>query len=214
MFVAVTASFADRYWVGGTGNWNDTAHWTATSGSTVTGASVPGTTDNVYFDGSSGTGNCLINAAVSVLGFSLNNHNITILQQTFAMTFGVNTIGGAASNGVFNDGTFTGGSAAILCSGNLTIGANAKFMSTTVSMTIGGNFTLTDGGTFTHNSGTVAFSPNTYPILQHIVTGATFNNLTFTNTSYPLTFTSAATGAGTFTPAAGTTTIFNGFCRG
>ena len=41
-----------RYWVGGTGNWNDTAHWSDTSGG-ASGFSVPGTTDNVIFDANS-----------------------------------------------------------------------------------------------------------------------------------------------------------------
>lgn len=45
---------ADRYWVGGTGNWNttDTSHWSATSGG-ASGASVPATGDNVFFDSAS-----------------------------------------------------------------------------------------------------------------------------------------------------------------
>lgn len=46
---------ANRYWVGGTGNWSDTAHWSATSGG-ASGASAPIETDDVFFDGSSGTG--------------------------------------------------------------------------------------------------------------------------------------------------------------
>lgn len=42
---------ADRYWVGGTGTWDstDTNVWSTTSGS-GSGASVPTSTDNVFFD--------------------------------------------------------------------------------------------------------------------------------------------------------------------
>lgn len=42
---------ADRYWVGGSGNWNntDTTNWSATSGG-AGGASVPTNVDNVFFD--------------------------------------------------------------------------------------------------------------------------------------------------------------------
>ena len=40
---------ADRFWVTGGGNWTDTANWAATSGGTP-GASVPTTSDNVFFD--------------------------------------------------------------------------------------------------------------------------------------------------------------------
>ncbi|WP_343703286.1 Calx-beta domain-containing protein [Chitinophaga sp.] len=41
------------YWVGGAGNWNDKAHWSATSGGPG-GACVPFITDNVIFDANSG----------------------------------------------------------------------------------------------------------------------------------------------------------------
>ncbi len=43
---------ADRYWVGGTGNWSSSSHWSATSGGGG-GASVPTSADNVHFDGQS-----------------------------------------------------------------------------------------------------------------------------------------------------------------
>jgi hypothetical protein len=46
---------ANRYWVGGTGNWSDnTNHWSATSGGSP-GASKPTSADNVYFDENSFT---------------------------------------------------------------------------------------------------------------------------------------------------------------
>jgi hypothetical protein len=46
-----TAKPADstRYWVGGTGNWNDTARWSTSSGG-VSGASLPRSHDDVVFD--------------------------------------------------------------------------------------------------------------------------------------------------------------------
>lgn len=46
-----TAKPADstRYWVGGTGNWNDTARWSTSSGG-AGGASLPRSHDNVVFD--------------------------------------------------------------------------------------------------------------------------------------------------------------------
>lgn len=56
---------AARYWIGGTGNWNDTAHWSATSGG-VSGASVPTMNDDVYFDSNSGTGTVTVNAIANM----------------------------------------------------------------------------------------------------------------------------------------------------
>ena len=45
---------ADRYWVGGTGNWSNTARWSTSSGGPG-GASVPTASDNVIFDSLSHT---------------------------------------------------------------------------------------------------------------------------------------------------------------
>ncbi|MEO8147362.1 MAG: hypothetical protein ABI723_06985, partial [Bacteroidia bacterium] len=47
-----TISFAsDYYWVGGTGNWSDYGtHWATTSGGVIFHTTVPGPTDDVYFD--------------------------------------------------------------------------------------------------------------------------------------------------------------------
>ena len=39
----------ELYWVGGSGSWDDPAHWSETSGGPG-GADVPGPTDDVYFD--------------------------------------------------------------------------------------------------------------------------------------------------------------------
>ena len=48
-----SAAGAARYWVGGSGDWNDPNHWSATSGG-ATGACIPTVYDDVYFDGGSG----------------------------------------------------------------------------------------------------------------------------------------------------------------
>jgi hypothetical protein len=45
----------NRYWVGGTGDWDSTTKWSASSGG-ASGASVPTAFDKVFVDTSSGTG--------------------------------------------------------------------------------------------------------------------------------------------------------------
>lgn len=45
---------ANRYWVGNLGSWNDTAHWSTTSGG-AGGASAPGPDDDVIIDANSFT---------------------------------------------------------------------------------------------------------------------------------------------------------------
>ena len=45
----------DYYWIGGSGNWSDAAHWSLTSGGTANPAGcIPGTTNNVFFNSQSG----------------------------------------------------------------------------------------------------------------------------------------------------------------
>jgi hypothetical protein len=52
---------AARYWVGTTGDWTDTAHWSATSGG-AGGASVPTSADAVTVNASSGTNPSITNS--------------------------------------------------------------------------------------------------------------------------------------------------------
>ncbi len=50
-----TSAPIDLYWVGGTGNWDDSTHWSTISGG-YGGACVPTVNDNVFFDANSFTG--------------------------------------------------------------------------------------------------------------------------------------------------------------
>ena len=61
---------ASRFWVaGGTGSWvsADTSNWSATSGG-ASGASVPGTADDVFFDANSGAGTATKAASALTIG--------------------------------------------------------------------------------------------------------------------------------------------------
>ena len=53
-FVFTASTGGARYWVGGAGDWNDSAHWSNTSGG-VGGACVPTVSNDVYFDANSFT---------------------------------------------------------------------------------------------------------------------------------------------------------------
>lgn len=48
----MTTSATDLYWIGGSGNWNDALHWSATSGG-VSACIIPNPTTDVHFDGNS-----------------------------------------------------------------------------------------------------------------------------------------------------------------
>jgi len=73
---------ATRYWVGGSGSWNATTNWSATSGG-AGGASIPISTDDVVFDANSG----LTAGAVSTCNIAFTINNLTI---TTNATVGIN----------------------------------------------------------------------------------------------------------------------------
>ena len=60
---------ANRYWVGGTGTWDNasTTNWSATTGG-ASGASAPTTADTVFFDTNSGTAVTVTVAATATGG--------------------------------------------------------------------------------------------------------------------------------------------------
>lgn len=64
---------ASRFWVGNGGNWTDTAHWSTVSGGS-SGASVPNSTDDAFFDANSFSS---ANQTVSLLSGSCQNLNFT-----------------------------------------------------------------------------------------------------------------------------------------
>lgn len=127
---------ADRYWVGGSGNWSDTNRWAASSGGTP-GASVPTSADNVIFDAASngaGTGAF----TVTVDGTSASPSRCA--------DFSTGGAGGAL------DGAMTlsmGATAQLDCYGSMTIPATNFSFSTTSGAVI--NFSTTGSSTLTSN---------------------------------------------------------------
>lgn len=80
---------ADRYWVGGTGNWSDTARWSTTSGGSG-GASVPTSADDVFFDNNSaaGTFTVTIDTNSSCLNFDASGITNSARKMTLTPTTG------------------------------------------------------------------------------------------------------------------------------
>lgn len=90
---------ANRYWVGGSGTWNtsNTANWSGSSGGSG-GASVPTSSDYVFFDGNSGSGTVTLDYLYNYLpcaGISKNNGllSLTPASNTYgiSITAGPNT---------------------------------------------------------------------------------------------------------------------------
>ncbi len=108
---------------------------------------------------------------LDLAGFALSTGTLTVAAAgTVVQGAGIIT----ASN-ISNAGTFTGGSAAITVSGNVTL-AGGTFTSTSGTLTVSGDWTHTAGGTFNHNSGTVVAAGNSLP--WDVAGTETFNNFT------------------------------------
>jgi len=90
---------ADRYWVGGgsTSDWNavgDT-NWSATSGG-ANNASVPTSSDNVYFDSNSGVGTSVLSANITIRSLNCTGFTGT-LQHNSGITLSIGDSAAGAS---------------------------------------------------------------------------------------------------------------------
>jgi len=110
---------ADRYWVGGTANWDGTAgtKWSSTSGG-AGGASVPTTADDVFFDAASGAN---------------------------TVTIATGNTGAKSINCTGFTGTLAG-SAAISVAGSITLNATMGFTYNSGNITISGSGTIISAG--------------------------------------------------------------------
>jgi hypothetical protein len=81
---------ADRYWVGGTANWDATAgsKWATTSGG-AGGAAVPTSSDRVFFDGNSGASTVTVATATA----NCSDFDTTGFTGTLAGSIGINFFG-------------------------------------------------------------------------------------------------------------------------
>lgn len=152
---------ASRYWVGGTANWDATAglKWSATSGG-AGGASAPTLTDDVFFDGNSGTGTVTITAIANVRSINFTGFAGTFAGSS-AMTLGYGAAAGGVALRLSSSMTWT---ATGLITNSHTAGsyvmdfagksiANAITISGTGGATLGSS--VTTAGAFTHSGGTL-----------------------------------------------------------
>jgi gliding motility-associated-like protein len=86
LFIASSLFAGDKYWVGGSGNWNDAAHWAETFEGKG-GAAIPGVNDNVFIGSfPAGRDTILINGTAICNDLSVNleegrgKGNVTVLK--------------------------------------------------------------------------------------------------------------------------------------
>jgi hypothetical protein len=144
---------AARFWVsGGNGNINSTTNWSATSGG-ASGASVPGSADDVNFD-ANGNSNATINVSATWLSLTITSGYTATITHNAVLT--------------------------IASGGSLTLGANYTIAGSS-SMTISGNNTLTSNGKTWPNSMTFVNS-GTRTLIGNFVIGGTLTISTSTTT--------------------------------
>ena len=207
-----------RYWVNGTGNWNDTTKWALTSGG-AGGNSIPNSTRNAIFDANSGTGTVTINVAASCYNFDCS-----------AASGGLSglNISGGNSITVYNNAdlssSFSGYSNQLImrCSSGRTIYLNTNNNNLACQVTIYGTGSvilknnLTTSSYLYHDAGTfdTKFGINSYNVTcayyYNTASNATTLNLnssTFTCTSKNPSNIAWLSGYSTFTLNAGTSSI-------
>jgi hypothetical protein len=184
---------ADKFWVGGTGNWDaTTTHWSLTSGGAA-GAAVPTAADNVYFDANSNGGTVTVNTATRVcLSLSFRGTSGTSdFTGTFAQSgTGSITISGGLTLSASTTYSYAGaitfnGSAnfnitsngAIWVGSNITINATGILFTFTDAFVTTGILTITSGALYNSVSvsiGTLSITSNS------LLRGITTPNLYFT----------------------------------
>ncbi|MFZ2905487.1 MAG: T9SS type A sorting domain-containing protein [Cyclobacteriaceae bacterium] len=120
----------NRFWIAGaTGNWNDPANWSTTSGG-AGGASVPGAGNAAIFN-ANGLGNCNLDIAPTVGGITVNGYTGTIdLTGNNLTTTGTN---------LFTTGTISnsGGAAAVTLNTTVTTTFNGTLFNANVNGSTG-----------------------------------------------------------------------------
>lgn len=180
---------ANRYWVGGTANWDGTAgtKWATSSGG-LGGASVPTSADDVFFTNLS-TGTCTISAGNT----GAKSINCTGFTGTIAGTAAITVAGSVtlvAGMTYTYTGTLTISATATLTSGGKTHGSITLSAGT---LTLGDACTLGATNTFTLTAGTIAL--NTFTLSTGIFSSSNSNtrSITFGSANIALTSTTAAT---------------------
>ncbi|WP_338790965.1 T9SS type A sorting domain-containing protein [Bernardetia sp. MNP-M8] len=136
------------FWVGGTGNWNNTARWSLTSGGTG-GECVPTATDDVNFDGASGLagGTVSLNVAAPVRNF---NYDVAGVTFTAANPL---TVNGTTNIAATRTVDFAGASSYTFL-GDFTANATTTTNFSNGNLAAFGNVTVETGSTFRFSSST------------------------------------------------------------
>jgi len=150
---------ADRYWVlGGTGVWSSTTNWSTSSGG-ASGASVPGSADNVIFDRASTytvsitTGSSCLSFTASAGSPTFTMTNTLSIAGSFNLT-GSTTTWTASTSGLFFQNQAGGSATRTINSAGVTIDCPVTVSDNVAStVQLAANFTIGSTRTFTFSAG-------------------------------------------------------------
>lgn len=160
----------DRYWVGGTANWDGTAgtKWALTSGG-FGGQTVPTAADDVYFDAASGASTVTVSAAAVCRNLSFSGFTGTFAgTSTLAISGGL-TLGAGMTRTYTGVVTFDGTSSNVLTSNGVILNSNLTFNG------VGGAWQLADSLT-TGSTRTVTLTNGTLDINSQSFTAGAFSS--------------------------------------
>ena len=177
---------ANRYWVGGTANWDGTAgtKWALTSGG-AGGQAVPTSADDVFFDGNSGAVTCTIAAgntgakSITCTGFTGTLAGSTAITVSGSVTL-------VAGMTVTYSGTLTLNATGTLTTAGKTIGP-VTVSGSGITVTLGD--ALTSSGALTVTQGT--FTTNNYNVTATQLSSNNSNTRTINLGSSTVTLTSS-----------------------
>ncbi len=220
MQVSIAAPCAgNRYWVQGSGSWNDSNHWASSSGGSF-GCSVPGPTNPVFFDGNSASATVTISGNVSIASLNTSGFSGTVAVGAYdvavsgSVTHAGGTITMAASTGsgfaVVGSLTLSGTSN-IQMSGasNGSVSGNVSVSSPTAYVRFGSG-TWTFGGSWTNASTSPSWAAGSGTIIFRASANTT---MTFAGTNLPasefhhVTFDATLAAGVTYTMAANALTF-------
>ncbi len=96
LFISCNLFSADRFWVGGSGNWNDNNHWSDKSGGSG-GASLPDPDSDVFFDIQSGLTST---STITILEGEYNVRNFKIADASLSFKFYFSSAGSSPSSSI------------------------------------------------------------------------------------------------------------------
>src|SRR5205807_131335 len=166
VILSAPCGVGNRYWIGGTGSWSQTTHWSSSSGG-VNGCSMPNASNPVFFDANSGGGMVTVDLNAAMSSFNTTGWTGTVVfdstssqTMTFAALAGREfysiTFRSAAGSGAI---TFSMATNGLRWSNLLTIqdgaGSTTTLATANLSLT-GGSIAVDDSGILVANASTVS----------------------------------------------------------